>query len=1317
MEDAERTPPPPMRRRRLIRKRLDSDEDSAEDQARSPAKESSGIGVSPDHEEASSLPRAEKEKAGESEGNNGVLHASPAAAAEAASQPVPARRLRLKGKSGDSSSSESSSSESSTPQPKSRESPKKTKTKGMRRSRSADTFSSPSSDADEMSDSASEKNSSRSSSSSEEEDLSEGEGESSFSRKQKRSWRPLGGNDEESEAQFQEALAWCLDSIVKEGQTITTTTPEEQKQFEIALWDDELTRGGTRHFADAFLCEPTRALNAQQLPAITPEEKAIVFLDYPNEVYKTEFLHLRVVEPRSRRVVLANLLKCAADQQAACREFDKWVEKNKRFFITQEERLNKLFHLRVAEPRGLRKLEEVEWVMEYQQKEPTKALQTFYLDPMILNLVLMISQEMKATVALGMNLQPGVGLRLRGEMLLAALSASQDSMTLKARAKEEQKRRQEHRDAEKKQARRAALLQRWADLQRLARSTHDGPRFHHPSREEHSTAQRFAARGFSFARSVLASKYGLVSVTESTDLLSPPTLERNADPWLQREAASHWAELQGVFGYAPWDVLAAGGGFIPASLAQRLREKAEAQAVSAASAKLGKEEQTAAAESKATTRLSETPLKRSRGATAEKKADETSQPATPQRTHRVQEKQTGGNGPSAEPQTPTSVKSAKSVNRRPRTGETTPASSSRLRRGGTPLVSGQREASEVDAAGAATAAAATPQKSSSSAGGKEKEAEQASPRVNGTPRRKPQAQPSTEAAGEEAAGGTMEVEKEDACVIDVDEPRSDQPAKEAPNDDVNSSVARGGVAVEPGKNGMEVDERENTKPSAAVHPPLKTAASSDQQTQKPRGGVGKITYEGPRQMKLTDLLRFTLNKVKGKVAIAINKETLSSAHVDEGESDEDFAVKTRKSSRKRRLIDDELPLDSTTQTNNQPQEQSQTVSEEATAAPSDKTDEVTTGHDADHPHEEPQTTNVPTNSSEPVDEEEARRQERRKQKQQRKQERAEALRRQRRLERKKQMREILRQMMEYEAEENDEELKDDAEYAAALEELKHRLAREGDEEEEELEDSDEEFLEDLIARPEDADEDERNEDRAAMTMKLQRDLGEREEEVYERMIGRYQRSGKEGGVELTEQEMLELELEERRRNAAKRRKLLGDGALAGLDIDDWLSESEDSGEDSGSSEEEEAGEEVGEQVLRWSTLALEGSTKLPTSGVSTADATPADLAAKCQANATRRRDLASKAASRKPAALEGRREQRGASNEAEGKRESDSDEDEMKNLYRTAPKVHAPAVATLQRASSLRGPSSCIRFNPSQHQDLELSSSSRQDALLGSSAI
>lgn len=46
-----------------------------------------------------------------------------------------------------------------------------------------------------------------------------------------------------------------------------------------------------------------------------------------------------------------------------------------------------------------------------------------------------------------------------------------------------------------------------------------------------------------------------------------------------------------------------------------------------------------------------------------------------------------------------------------------------------------------------------------------------------------------------------------------------------------------------------------------------------------------------------------------------------------------------------------------------------------------------------------------------------------------------------------------------------------------------------------------EFLEDLIANPEEALLDADNEDREAMNMKLQRDLGDREEELYERMIG------------------------------------------------------------------------------------------------------------------------------------------------------------------------------------------------------------------------
>ncbi|KAL8435786.1 hypothetical protein ACSSS7_002163 [Eimeria intestinalis] len=1055
MEEAEGTPPPLVRRRRLVRKRLDSDESS--DGGGEPPKESSAVGPSvPDQEDGSLLPPADKTDAEKSEIDD-LRHASQAVAAEAASQP--ARRLRLKGRRGDASPGQSSSSASSTPQRHSEETLKKITSRGRQRSSSTDTFSSPSSDSDDMSDGASEKESRSSSSSSEQEALSESEGASPVSRKEKRSWRSFGGINEESEAQFQEALAWCLDRIIKEGQTIISTTiPEEQRQYEVALWDDELTRGGMRHFADAFLCEPTRALNAQQLPATTPEEKAIVFLDYPNEVYQTEFLHL---------------------------EFDKWVEKNKRFFITQEERLNKLFHLRVAEPRGLRKLQH--FLMRAEQcglveRSKSMTYRRASAQP--------LEEDLKAFESRGGGVAEASTETDKNASSSGLLfgaddsqysqddfsgdeshsrtwneSSTRDSMnvqTLKARAKEEQKRRQEHRDAEKKQARRAALLQRWADLQRLARSTHDGPRFHHPSREEHCTAQRFAARGFSFARSdvvyiqpplelqgrhrealdaylrqlprmhkllaephklVLASKYGLVSVTESTDLISPPTLERNADPWLQREASSHWAELQGVFGYAPWDLLAAGEGFIPASLARRLREKVEAQAAAAASVEVTKEEQSTAAQTSGIEQLRETPSKSKRELAGNMQADEeASQPATPQRAKRVQENRSESSGTSAaDPQTPTSVKSA---SRRPRTGEAaargTPVSSSRLRRGGTPRVPRQREMSEVEPQAAAPlAAAASSPKIASSSPQKDKEGERGSNGISS----KPQAQLPTEAGGEEAVDPTVEVEKADASVIDVDEPRSDQSVKEAAPGNMKSlTEGIGVVAAESGKNEMEVDEQKNNKTfSSAVHSPLKATGGGEQQTHKPRGG-GKMTYEGPRQMKLTDLLRFTLNKVKGKVAIAISGETLRSARVDDdGESDEDFAAKTRKRARKRRLIDDETPLDtSTTSTTNhqqekqqstsnqqQEQEQSQAVSEEMTAGPGGKSaapsggrgNDVTIGHESD-PREEPTTANVSTNS-EPTDEEEAHRREKRRQKQQRRQERAEALRRQRRLERKK----------------------------------------------------------------------------------------------------------------------------------------------------------------------------------------------------------------------------------------------------------------------------------------------------------------------------
>lgn len=75
-------------------------------------------------------------------------------------------------------------------------------------------------------------------------------------------------------------------------------------------------------------------------------------------------------------------------------------------------------------------------------------------------------------------------LRSLGVVVKLLSTASLQPQTLRARVKEEQRRRQEQRDAEKKQARRVALRQRWADLQRLARNTHYGYVLHATFRAE-----------------------------------------------------------------------------------------------------------------------------------------------------------------------------------------------------------------------------------------------------------------------------------------------------------------------------------------------------------------------------------------------------------------------------------------------------------------------------------------------------------------------------------------------------------------------------------------------------------------------------------------------------------------------------------------------------------------------------------------------------------------------------------------------------------------------------------------------------------------
>lgn len=181
-----------------------------------------------------------------------------------------------------------------------------------------------------------------------------------------------------------------------------------------------------------------------------------------------------------------------------------------------------------------------------------------------------------------------------------------------------------------------------------------------------------------------------------------------------------------------------------------------------------------------------------------------------------------------------------------------------------------------------------------------------------------------------------------------------------------------------------------------------------------------------------------------------------------------------------------------------------------------------------------------------------------------------------------------------------------------------------------------------------------------------------------------------------------------------------------MDIDDWLSDS-DSGADSGTGEEADEG--AGEKLVRWATLALDetGSNVIPVASSGTA--TPSDLVAKCQENATRRqkiqklrelrkkgpRDSNGMAPPRGPAASGTGRELHPARSATEGRqlqkvrpRGNSDSEDEMENLYRSASRVQAKAVNPLQKGVAVR--TSCIRFNPNHQPDLELSRSSRQVA-------
>lgn len=180
----------------------------------------------------------------------------------------------------------------------------------------------------------------------------------------------------------------------------------------------------------------------------------------------------------------------------------------------------------------------------------------------------------------------------------------------------------------------------------------------------------------------------------------------------------------------------------------------------------------------------------------------------------------------------------------------------------------------------------------------------------------------------------------------------------------------------------------------------------------------------------------------------------------------------------------------------------------------------------------------------------------------------------------------------------------------------------------------------------------------------------------------------------------------------------------GIDLDDWLSDSEES--DKSDNSEGENIEESGESLIRWSTIALDerGEKGLPSA--SRAAALPADLAAKCQENASRRQKIQKLLGLRKkngrggdgtslPREATSGTEPTSHSTGDQGsqmpqqgrqKRDSDSD-DEMENLYKNALKAQAKLSSFRQNNSIPRIPF-CIRFNPNHKPDLELSNSSRQ---------
>ncbi|PFH34171.1 hypothetical protein BESB_073230 [Besnoitia besnoiti] len=1166
---------------------------------------------------------------------------------------------------------------------------------------------------------------------------------------------------------LEDALAWCLDTIEKEEEAgklhgkkrATVESARFLRRAEQLRWDDELTLGGARSMLEAFDYQTPRPVTTPQLSVLTKEQKEIVFLDFPNEVYKTEYLHLRVFDWRTRRVVVANLLKCAAQQQTAWRDFDRWTQESKRFCVTREEKLNKMFQCKVAEPRGLRKLQHL--LLRAEQcglVERSKSLQVkrcFEIPAALLAPVdckrttppSRVKGEVKdepkpggaslsqpadpvdaasspaaasLTASLSLtSLSPDFSSSLSsvpppslpssvldscgdslaatpplgGDRLFAAdaeeglfdtddvfaengeasffgdtfdLSASRWNASfdgskgpsgwgalkrtvkgegqtgsapksgdqvarevedLKLREKELKRQRRERRDAEKKDARREAVKHQWRELQRTARCTHEGPRFHHPRQEEHVKGQEEYTTKFRvFSREELvyirppeevqnkprealdlylaqlrrmqrlleaphklklAAKFGLISTQPngSEDGLGAPAVKRlraNA-PWLcsfEKEKAEQeraWKDLAMSFGQEPWKVPLH---FIPASIQtqwteKRKREEAEQKRAEKLEGERRRRE--LAADAVCPSRTS-SPLKSKHPAAS-----------------------FSASAPSSEASCPSSSSSSASVSsplraaKRGRGGESateltaTPQSRKEKRvkhleddAGAQMSSAGPRPARET---GGATANEA----STHCAKGDEPQGHEASARKDSTGEQEGETR--TDALAD-AAAGQPEAQLES---LELEGSSADAASRQVGGED-SPQMARKPTGAGGGtKERQTTLQRRRRKRSQRQHtrelersPKLKRSRPIRRRRRSDRAHLLHLRLRA-RLVVLDDDADELAKQLKGK-----KRRRLVTDEGEEGRDEPDVETNDpRGPSGKEETELQAMHMQKKCRVN--PDEEAELVAEAEEA-----------GHDAAAREE---TRNRKKTAAAALGDrlkEEARKA--------------------RRKERKRQMRELIRQMTEFEAEENEEELEGDEEYKSALAELRSRLIdQEEEEDESDLGDSDEEFLEGLFAAAEDEAFDAEAEDTEAMQRKLQHDLEEREDQIYERLIGRFQKGG-ENAMELTEAERRELQEEERRRRERMQRRKRGDEHLEGIELDDWLSDdseaSSSSGEESG--EEEESMTSLSSDLTKWASLDQLPAASLSGAAVSaapSADGNPSLLVAQCRQNAERRRRI------------------------------------------------------------------------------------------------